>query len=433
MVYQLALPFCLALLLFSTNALFGLNAGAENAGTFNDLKKLVVNSAIYLLALVFFIKHSRQLWPVLKKLWPLLLFYLFAVSSMLWSAASFKVFINSGHYIGTLLLCVLMAQAWRLDPQRVEQLLILTFAASLALSLAACVLLPKVGTHFLTGRWQGLTGNPNTLGVLCFLAVWLVAARWFRVRRLFSLKLGFVLLVLSALALLGSKSMTSVLVSVGILSLFLFLAYLEGSSAVGRVAKVALLVLVLLFALAVVFINKPALFTVAGFLAAIGKDPTLTGRTDLWELAFSAIMLKPWAGWSFDSGVSIFSYLDFDRTSQFHNGYIEMFARGGLIGFALLTLILVDALRCFIKSPVHLYRPMGLVLVLVLATLVHNLTEASFSRETHLLWFFFVLAYCYAKACSLDAAPLDSQAAGANPLAAEGENARAPAVKFNFV
>src|SRR5919199_635205 len=85
------------------------------------------------------------------------------------------------------------------------------------------------------------------------------------------------------------------------------------------------------------------------FLYSIGKEPTLTGRTDIWGAVIEKIWERPWLGYGYNAfwengGVgqkAVFNVI-FLNITQAHNGYLNLGAELGLLGllffvFSLLT------------------------------------------------------------------------------------------------
>lgn len=129
-------------------------------------------------------------------------------------------------------------------------------------------------------------------------------------------------------------------------------------------------------------------------LGSVGKDVTLTGRTDLWRMMEYEIARHPWLGAGFGGFwlglegpsftiVRFFSW----RPGQAHNGYIDVTNELGYVGLALLLIVLVVHLR-----NIHWInrRGDGLTAVFHLAILVSalllNASETNFMRTTHLWW-----------------------------------------------
>jgi exopolysaccharide production protein ExoQ len=93
------------------------------------------------------------------------------------------------------------------------------------------------------------------------------------------------------------------------------------------------------------------------FLTLIGKDPTLTGRTEIWAYVTDDIWMKPWFGWGYfgfwqPSNPAALEISDaFHWTvPQAHNGLLELLLNVGVLGTTLFAVILIRtivlAVRC---------------------------------------------------------------------------------------
>jgi O-antigen ligase len=86
------------------------------------------------------------------------------------------------------------------------------------------------------------------------------------------------------------------------------------------------------------------------FLYSIGKEPTLTGRTDIWGAVIDKIWERPWLGYGYTAfwesgGVgqkAVFQVI-FLNISQAHNGYVNLGAELGLLGLSFFILSLLTA------------------------------------------------------------------------------------------
>jgi O-antigen ligase len=130
-------------------------------------------------------------------------------------------------------------------------------------------------------------------------------------------------------------------------------------------------------------------------LGAVGKDPTLTGRTELWGF-ISDLVQDPLLGSGFESfwlgdRLAYLAQIYWWRPNEAHNGYFEVYLNLGWIGVTLLAVVIVTGYRKIVGG---LYRDAdgaGLRAAFFVATLVYGLTEAAF-RVMSPIWFVFVLA-----------------------------------------
>jgi len=132
-----------------------------------------------------------------------------------------------------------------------------------------------------------------------------------------------------------------------------------------------------------------------GIISAMGKDPTLTGRTDLWP-SLIAMTPSPWFGAGFESfwlGSRLTSlwHTFVWRPNEAHNGYIEIYLNLGWVGLILFGIVLVTGYRRAVKT----FRQSGDIGLLSLAyfviAIVYNLTEAGF-RIFSPAWIVFLLS-----------------------------------------
>lgn len=398
-----SLPTAILILTFTLNGLFhlGVNrAAADIEGTFSDLRKLVIVGLAYLLAGGLAVFNWRASVAFLSTSKLLVLFLSYALLSCSWSAVPLKVVINFTHYVGMTLCALVLVIRFYDRPAKILGVVSTAATLSAAISLAAIFLLPAESRHWYTGRWQGLAGNPNTLGVLCAVAVWANVSLLMVKRRILALESFYIIVVVAAL--LGSRSMTSVMLSVGIIALLIGLRFIKSDSPAVRVGKLMAAGAAVTSGLLVIYSLYPNVFTVGGALGAIGKDTTFTGRTELWMVALNAIQERLAFGWSFDSNISAFSYLGLEETGQFHNGYIDLLVRGGTVSGVLLLVLGATVAGRYLRAGASRYVEAAVFLTVFLAICVHNLTEASFAREGHVLWLLFMVVYFHSKTISIE-------------------------------
>lgn len=138
----------------------------------------------------------------------------------------------------------------------------------------------------------------------------------------------------------------------------------------------------------------------AGFLAllsrdwtsvldVLGKDSTLTGRSQLWSLVWEAIYRRPLLGYGFDSfwhgltgeSIRVISVVGW-QVAHSHNGYLDVLLDFGLVGSCIVGLALLrtlkDALRyARSQSGVAALWPASFLIF----CLVHALGEAGLIRR----------------------------------------------------
>jgi exopolysaccharide production protein ExoQ len=132
-----------------------------------------------------------------------------------------------------------------------------------------------------------------------------------------------------------------------------------------------------------------------GIASAMGKDPTLTGRTDVWQTVigmtpsplFGAGFESFWLGPRLKKLWSIYVW----APNEAHNGYIEVYLNLGWMGLSLLAFVLMTGYRRVVNR-VRLYPDTGnLALAYFVVALIYSLTEAGF-RMFSLVWIAFLLS-----------------------------------------
>jgi O-antigen ligase len=153
----------------------------------------------------------------------------------------------------------------------------------------------------------------------------------------------------------------------------------------------------------VVFAVAQSLFAVSHYvIGAFGKDPTLTGRTDLWKhlLEFHTNPLigvgfeSFWLGERLGQLQGVFFFIP----NEAHNGYLETYLNMGSVGVLVLAGVLVST---FFKICSEFQRNLDWAqyrLAFFAAVLLYNWTESAF-RSLHPVWFgFYLIAMEYSGA-----------------------------------
>ena len=140
------------------------------------------------------------------------------------------------------------------------------------------------------GQWRGVFDHKNTLGSIMAIAIFielylLVLGNWRPIWRFGLLSIYFILLILS-------QSVTSLLCAV---------IYLVGTAvySVGKHDKLAGLVVAITLGLPLLLLQLGLWYNADFLLSFLGKDATLTGRTDLWLPVLDLIKQRPLLGWGY--------------------------------------------------------------------------------------------------------------------------------------
>jgi len=329
---------------------------------------------------------------------PMVLFVLYCAASVLWSDypdVAFKRWIKSlGDFV--MILIVLT------DPDQlsaVKRVLARVSFVLLPLSVLFIKYYPNWGRTYDT-HWDGtvfytgVTTNKNLLGMTCM--IFGLGLVWYFLqelraekgkRRTRSLIAIGTVLGINFFLLAIANSMTS-------LSCFTLGSALIVAASSPKVARKRGLVLAMVsgcvaFCFCVLFLDFGSFI-----LEALGRNPTLTGRTDLWDV-LRTMTVNPLLGAGFESfwlGDRLKKLWDIFwwHPNESHNGYLETFLNLGWVGVALLGILVISGYRKIVKELGEGSKTAPLWLAFFFVGIAYNFTEAAI-RTVSPVWIFFIL------------------------------------------
>lgn len=217
---------------------------------------------------------------------------------------------------------------------------------------------------------QGMMAHNNSLGYLAAVAT-VSTLLAHGLPTLIRLPLA----VLSVVTLLLTESMTSLLAA--LLAIFVTAVLLLVRGLPGRVrAAASVLVLGVLGSAAYLVAFVP-------FATLIGRDTTLTGRTDIWPEVFRVAnrhWLTGWghgAPWLRGSWIREWAHYRFNFPMQTaHNALLENYLQLGVVGVVLVVLLWALAIRRVLTAAAITGQG-GWLLAMIVLHLVHGLAEAT--------------------------------------------------------
>ncbi|MBC6429493.1 O-antigen ligase family protein [Nostoc sp. HG1] len=254
----------------------------------------------------------------------------------------------------------------------------------IAWALGAAALLSMIFSAFIPGyihkspelldMWSGIYGHKNELGYMMswsagvFLHLVLSSSRyrW----------LMWALCGLSICLIILSRSTTSLAI---LLTMILLLPFYQSFKKTNYKLQVIMITsaLMLLIIFSMLLSNNAE--TVVG---TSGKDLTLSGRSDLWELVMSKVLERPWLGYGYSgfwtSNAASNLRATYDWASNAHNGFLELLLELGLLGFLTFT---AGFIRFFVMALTRIvsvakkpedYWPMQILVIIVIV----NFSEA---------------------------------------------------------
>lgn len=363
-------------------------------GRFLDQVAFALLLAIGLIVLAC---RRRRVRALLVQNGPILLFYLYCAMSIMWSDYPFVTFKRWIKFVGDLVM-VLIVLTEVDPPAAVTQFLTRTGFLLVPVSVLLIKYHEDLGRIYnrwsWTPQWVGATMSKNELGMLCM--IFGLASAWCLLQEVRGgegrrrvgplIAHGTVLLmVLWLFAKINSVTSLSIFVLAGGL-----MAVARTTLPARRPAALHLLVATILSAsLAAVFLDA------GGLLRGLGRDPTLTGRTEIWHHVLG-MTSNPLLGTGFESfwlgeRLAKMWSIYWWHPNEAHNGYIEIFLNLGWIGIALLAVVLVAGYRNAFGASCRDRRTGGLKLALVFAAVINNLTEATF-KEPSAVWIALLVA-----------------------------------------
>ena len=247
---------------------------------------------------------------------------------------------------------------------------------------------------FTDRRMGGLGGNPNTLGAISLVSVW--ALTGLMCRSSFKERMWWIQLSLLAVVLfnlMGTGSATAQTLS-GIIVLAmvgnLFYISLAARNRIILIMGCTTIALGLVFYLLTMQSGSDITSAATG---AVGKDVTLTGRVDLWEIGISAFIERPVFGWGYDGHQTVFEDPRFGiGHNHYHSGVIDTLVNGGVVGLLAVLFVLKQFFSRFLTLKGRGERAFPMLVIIVVGV-VHNLTEYSIFRPNITLWSVWTLAF----------------------------------------
>jgi len=130
---------------------------------------------------------------------------------------------------------------------------------------------------------------------------------------------------------------------------------------------------------------------VTAFSSALGRDDTLTGRTEVWAAILPARTQQPLLGYGFGSFWTDARRQLYDIPTA-HNGYLDILLELGEAGLAFYTAWLLSCARQLHRALVLDYEWASLGICLLLMSLIYNVTESALNSLTEYMTAMVVLA-----------------------------------------
>jgi O-antigen ligase len=384
--------------------LFGLNVGDTEGELAIDAMATVNQAVVLLGGIGFALRHRHACAAALGDVWPFLLLLALAVLSGLWSQAPLSslrrsltlatllLFAASAHAVfGTFLMCrIQVAAMW-----------IAAFA-----SFAVAALVPAsgfdVGSY--AGAVRGVFTQKNNLGDAMVVGMIALSGLVMHRRRIVPTDLASIALALGTVVLAQATTSLLLCLAVGLATAVILLV-LDGRP----LARFCLLsgLMAAFLAAWIVYAVPIDVFTV------LGKDSSLTGRTEVWSAVRHAIADGSALGYGYSAfwlpetqaAQNVWAAIGWITPSA-HSGYLEVQLELGLPGLVLVAVLALTSLGVAGRAWwAGRYAAAGLLLIVLMVGTIVNYDESSLPRpDIHLLQWILAFAACSAGARA-DAAP----------------------------
>lgn len=249
--------------------------------------------------------------------------------------------------------------------------------------------------------YQGVGTTKNMLGVVCLVSglffFWDTLVRWAErkerpIKRILLVNAAMVAMTLWLLNLADSATST--------LCLALGCAVIAAAhSGMFRRHPARLKVLIPVFIGLYLVLEMG--FDISALIARLaGRDPTLTGRTEIWNLLLSLagnpIIGTGYEGFWLGERLRTIWRETGINLNQAHNGYLEVYLNLGIVGLGLIAIFLIAAYKNICKGFGSAYNLATLSMALWTILLFYNVTEAALKGQ--LLWLTFLLLVIVAPA-----------------------------------
>ncbi|MCF6328795.1 MAG: O-antigen ligase family protein [Henriciella sp.] len=381
---ELALLF-LALILFSGGLLPRLISGEQSADGLPLLRVLWL--PVYALTLAAMVWKTKTMAITALRMPFMLALIILAGLSCLWSidpglsqrrGLAIAMTCFAGMFIGS-----------RYDWKTLLRMFGMVWLTVSVLSFLTALLNPGFGVmqDVHAGAWTGLYFEKNQLGGnmarAAFLSgfLFLMDRPW---RKLWAF--GAVLCAVMVLLTTSMTSLLGLLLGIAVLSIG---AWMKRGLLTGLVITWAGVVVAGIFAVVMIF--APDLI-----FAALGRDPSLTGRTDIWAALVDMIGQRPWFGygygafWASESEPAYWvrEVLGWDAPTA-HNGWLEVALALGLVGLACLVLDFCMTLWRALRSSLNTWT--GIFALGVCAQFIlFSLSESISLQQNDLTWITYV-------------------------------------------
>lgn len=386
--------------------LLGVPVLGSDDPTEGSLPERVFYGTLMLIGVFFLVRRTIDRTALGRdNIWILLLFFYMGVS-IVWSdypIVSFKRLVKS--FGAMIMALVVLTEA---NPMEAVSAVLRRCAyVHIPLSLMVIKYFRDIGvsfSYFGETSWVGIATSKNTLGQVAAISALYFIWEWLRNAGNKEGRVIRALYIVMSLWLLKGADDSVSMTSVTVFSLCLFLFWrlqryktrpLQGGRFFVVMSVTILGMLVFFITHALVHFSEDSLF--GGVVKALGRDMTFTGRTEIWHDVFQVASRSPLVGVGYGAfWIGRLANIPWTEQmtwtlGQAHSGYVDTYLQLGWVGVCLLFAVILSAIPQIIRSFYVDFEYGRFRMTFFLVILFVNITESTFLRGEHFLWFLFLL------------------------------------------
>lgn len=361
--------------------------GATSTG---NIRLQMTSGLIYMAVIFLILARIEKFLYFIRNNLVMIVFLLIPIFSIFWSIAPDVTARRGVALLGTSLFAMYLAFA--LPFERIIRILSVVYVITAIGSVFVIIVLPVYGTHQFgdyVGLWRGLYAQKNQFGATMAMAATVIflCPKYTSRERLLSRFLIALCLFLMLMSESRAAWISFACVCVAALAVW---------RTSGRGAKTSVKIFLLILASFVV--GFVILNNAVPLLEMIGKDPTLTGRTDVWALALDRAADRPFLGfgyrayWIEGNKIRLMATESWaDHINHGHNTYLDLFVELGylgLVGFIAILGILfsnVFSRICHSNDYVNIWAISSICFILI-----RGMAESTILQHADINWVMFV-------------------------------------------
>ncbi len=238
--------------------------------------------------------------------------------------------------------------------------------------------------------WNGVTLTKNALAHLCLISVFLIVWSYLKDRKGHGhrrtrevnvadgsvLGLGLYLLVATPSGAYSATSIATILV----ISVVVFILF----KCERRAQRLATIIGIAMIFFWVAMISMQSFLQAATSL--LGRDETLTGRSDIWAMALTDAWRHPLLGTGFGSYFNTGNVFTLTFGNTGHNGLLDVFVETGITGVGLLIGFLISFYQKVQRELNGDFTWGVFAMGILVISLLTNYTESLFLKSSSYIW-----------------------------------------------